>query len=155
MIYKYNFIVKRKMIKGVNVDASIFPRPHEFTHFFAPSLCLGHLGGVFTTTQIVTTSRMSNSRLRWRVWIWTRSIYRSNDGMDIGEECLSMQSEVEGMYTTGNHMEVVGMDTIDEHMSKRMEMETMDMMNNHMMEDTTSDLEWVERVHGGVVVVKH
>jgi hypothetical protein len=63
--------------------------------------------------------------------------------------------EVEGMDTTGNHTEEVGMGTTEECLSKRLEVEGMDMMGNHMVENTLSDLEWVQRVHEGVVMVKH
>jgi S-adenosylmethionine hydrolase len=34
-------------------------------------------------------------------------------------EHLSTRSEVEGIFTTGNHIEEVGMDTMEECMSKR------------------------------------
>jgi hypothetical protein len=51
--------------------------------------------------------------------------------------------------------EEVDMDTMEERMLNRPEMEGMDMMDNHMVEDTTMDLVQVERVHGGVVMMKH
>jgi hypothetical protein len=39
--------------------------------------------------------------------------------MDMEYEHLSTRSEVEGIYTIGNHIEEVGMDTMEECMSKR------------------------------------
>jgi hypothetical protein len=51
--------------------------------------------------------------------------------------------------------EEVDMDTMEERMLNRPEMEGMDMMDNHMVEDTMMDLVQVERVHGGVVMMKH
>jgi hypothetical protein len=51
--------------------------------------------------------------------------------------------------------EEVDMDTMEERLLNRPEMEGMDMMDNHMVEDTMMDLVQVERVHGGVVMMKH
>jgi hypothetical protein len=75
--------------------------------------------------------------------------------MDMVEERLLKRPEVEGMNTTGNHTEEVAMDTTEELLSKRSEVEGMDMVGNHMVEDTTLDLERVERVHRGVVMAKN
>jgi hypothetical protein len=75
--------------------------------------------------------------------------------MDMMEERLLKRPEVEGMDTVGKHMEEMGMDTTEERLSKRPEVECTDMAGDHMVEDTMPDLEWVERVHGGVVMVKH
>jgi hypothetical protein len=47
------------------------------------------------------------------------------------------------------------MDTTEERMSNRSEVEGMDMIGNCMMEDTMMDSVQVERVHKGVVMVKH
>jgi hypothetical protein len=48
------------------------------------------------------------------------------------------------------------MDTTEKRLSNRTEDEGMDMIgNNHMVEDTMMDSERVERVHRGVVMVKH
>jgi hypothetical protein len=41
------------------------------------------------------------------------------EGIDMEYEHLSTRSEVEGIYTIGNHIEEVGMDTMEECMSKR------------------------------------
>jgi hypothetical protein len=47
------------------------------------------------------------------------------------------------------------MDMAEECMSNRSEVEGMDMAGNHMVEDMTMDSVLVERVHMGVVMMKH
>jgi hypothetical protein len=74
------------------------------------------------------------------------------EGMDMMEEHLSKQLEVEGMVMAGNHTEGVDMDTTEERLLKRPDVKGMHMADNHMVEDTTPDLERVERVHGDVVI---
>jgi hypothetical protein len=47
------------------------------------------------------------------------------------------------------------MDIAEEHLSNQPKVEGMDMAENHMVEDTMMDSVWVERVHQGLVMVKH
>jgi hypothetical protein len=47
------------------------------------------------------------------------------------------------------------MDTVEERLSKRPKVEGMNMIDNHIVEDTTPNLDEVERVHEGVMMVKH
>jgi SOS-response transcriptional repressor LexA len=47
------------------------------------------------------------------------------------------------------------MDTVKERLSKWVKAKGMDMTDNYIVEDTTLNLEEVERVHKGVMMVKH
>jgi SOS-response transcriptional repressor LexA len=47
------------------------------------------------------------------------------------------------------------MDTMEERLSKWVKAKGMDMTDNYIVEDTTLNLEEVERVHKGVMMVKH
>jgi hypothetical protein len=47
------------------------------------------------------------------------------------------------------------MDTMEERLSKRPKVEGMNMIDNHIVEDTSPNLEEVERVYESVMMVKH
>jgi hypothetical protein len=56
-------MVNRKRMQRVNVNVPILTHPCATTQsFFHPDRHGGHVWGVFATTQIVTTSRMSDIR---------------------------------------------------------------------------------------------